>query len=257
MAPEYSSIACDVQAGVARITLNRPPLNILNIAMMEEINSALDALSANNDAKLLVIDHEGKAFSAGVDIKDHTADKMEAMIGILHRMFRLLGAMELPTLAVVQGVALGAGCELAAFCDMAVASEQATFGLPEIKVGVFPPIAAAILPHLIGRNRALEMVFTGDAVGALEAKQMGLINRVFPAEGFREKVDEFIAKLTSLSAPVLKLAKRAVDQGLYVSVDSAMSKAEEIYLGDLMRTEDAHEGLQAFLEKRKPQWKNR
>lgn len=257
MTSEYSSIACDVQAPVARITLNRPPLNILNIAMMEEINSALDGLKSREDAKLLVIDHRGKAFSAGVDIKDHTADKVEAMIEILHRIFRLLGALELPTLAVVEGAALGAGCELAAFCDMAVASQRATFGLPEIKVGVFPPIATAILPHLIGRNRALEMVLTGQTIGAEEAKQMGLINRVFPTEGFREKVDEFIAKLTSLSAPVLKLAKRAVDRGLYVSVDEAMSKAEEIYLGDLMRTEDAHEGLSAFMEKRKPQWKNR
>jgi len=257
MSSEYTSIACDVQGGVARITLNRPPLNILNLAMMKEINSALDALKSKDDAKLLVIDHEGRAFSAGVDIKDHTADKVEAMIEILHRMFRLLGALELPTLAVVTGAALGAGCELATFCDMVLASEQATFGLPEIKVGVFPPIAAAILPHLIGRNRALELVLTGEAVGAEEARQMGLINRVFPAEGFREKVDEFIAKLTTLSAPVLKLAKRAVDRGLHVSVEEAMSRANEIYLGDLMRTEDAHEGLQAFLEKRKPQWKNK
>jgi enoyl-CoA hydratase/carnithine racemase len=182
---------------------------------------------------------------------------VEAMIGTLHRMFRLLGALELPTLAVVGGAAYGGGCELAAFCDMAVASERAKFGVPEIKVGVFPPIAAAVFPHLIGRNRALELILTGEVVGAEEAKQMGLINRVFPTEGFRENVDEFIAKLTSLSAPVLKLAKRAVDQGLYVSVDSAMSQADEIYLGDLMRTEDAHEGLSAFMEKRKPVWKNK
>jgi len=257
MSSEYASIACDVQEGVARITLNRPPLNILNIAMMQEINSALDALGSRADAKVLVIDHEGKAFSAGVDIKDHTAEKVDAMIEVLHRIFQLLGALELPTLAVVKGPALGAGCELATFCDMVLASQQATFGVPEIKVGVFPPIAAAVLPRLIGRNRALEMIFTGEVVGAEEARQMGLVNRVFPAEGFREKVDEFIAKLTSLSAPVLKLAKRAVDRGLYLSVTEAMSKAEEIYLDDLMRTEDAHEGLQAFLEKRKPHWKNR
>jgi cyclohexa-1,5-dienecarbonyl-CoA hydratase len=257
MACEYTSLVCDVQDGVARITLNRPPLNILNLAMMQEINSALETLASKDDAKLLVIDHEGKAFSAGVDIKDHTADKVQAMIELLHRMFHLLGAVEVPTLAVVKGAALGAGCELATFCDLVVAAEQATFGVPEIKVGVFPPVAAAVLPRLIGRNRALELVLTGETVGAPEAKQMGLINRVFPAEGFREKVDEFIAKLTSLSAPALKLAKRAVDRGLYVSVAEAMSQAEEIYLGDLMRTEDAHEGLQAFLEKRKPQWKNR
>jgi cyclohexa-1,5-dienecarbonyl-CoA hydratase len=250
-------MVCDVQGGVARITLNRPPLNIMSIAMMEEISSALEALKSQGGAKLLVIDHEGRAFSAGVDIKDHTADKVEAMIHALHRMFQLLGALELPTLAIVKGPALGGGCELAVFCDMVVASEQATFAVPEIKVGVFPPIAAAILPRLIGRNQALEMILTGEVFGAEEARQMGLVNRVFPAEGFRERADEFIAKLTSLSAPVLKLAKRAVDQGLYVSVDEAMSKADEIYLRELMRTEDAHEGLGAFMEKRKPQWRNK
>lgn len=257
MPSEYTSIVCDVQDGVARITLNRPPLNILNIAMMKEINSALDALQSNDGAKLLVIDHDGRAFSAGVDIKDHTADKVEAMIEVIHRMFQLLGALELPTLSIVKGAALGGGCELATFCDMVIASEQATFGVPEVKAGVFPPVAAAIFPRLIGRNRALELVLTGEAIGAEEARQMGLVNRVFPAEGFREKVDELIAKLTSLSAPVLRLAKRAVDRGLNVSVAEAMSKADEIYLGELMRTEDAQEGLKAFLEKRKPQWNNR
>jgi cyclohexa-1,5-dienecarbonyl-CoA hydratase len=257
MSSAYTTIACDVQSGVARLTLNRPPLNILNLAMMQDVNSALGALASRDDAKLLVIDHEGKAFSAGVDIKDHTADKVESMMELLHRMFELLGALACPTVAVVKGPALGAGCELATFCDMVVASEQATFGLPEIKVGVFPPIAAAVLPHLVGRNRALELVLTGEAVGAEEARQIGLINRVFPADGFREKVDAFIAQLTSLSAPVLKLAKRALDRGLYVSVAEALAKAEEIYLGELMRTEDAHEGLQAFLEKRKPVWRDR
>jgi len=256
MPTEFASIAYDVQSGVARLTLNRPPLNILDIPMMKEINFALETLAEKDGAKLLVIDHEGKLFSAGVDIKDHTAEKVEEMIEVFHRMFRLLNALELPTLAVVKGAALGAGCELATFCDMVVASERATFGQPEIKAGVFPPIAAVVLPHLIGRNRTLELLLTGDAVGAEEAAQMGLINRVFPTEGFGEKVDEFIAKLTSLSAPVLKLTKRAVDAGLYVSVDKAISKAEEIYLGELMRIEDAHEGLKAFLEKRKPVWKD-
>jgi len=257
MSSEYESIACDVQDGVARITLNRPPLNILNIAMMREINSALESLESRDDARLLVIDHEGKLFSAGVDIKDHAADKVDEMIDVFHRIFRLLDALELPSLAVVKGAALGAGCELATFCDMVIASEKASFGQPEIKVGVFPPIAAVVLPHLIGRNRALELILTGDMIGAEEAERIGLINRVFPAEGFAEKVDEFIAKLTSMSVPVLKLAKRAVDGGLYVSVDEAISRAEELYLGDLMQTEDVHEGLMAFMEKRKPEWENR
>lgn len=257
MSAEYESIACDVQDGVARITLNRPPLNILNIVMMKEINSALESLDSRDDAKLLLIDHDGKAFSAGVDIKDHTADKVEEMIDVFHRIFRLLNALELPTLAVVKGAALGGGCELATFCDMVVASEKASFGQPEIKAGVFPPIAAVIFPYLIGRNRALELALTGEVIGAEEAERIGLINRVFPTEGFAEKVDEFIAKLTTMSAPVLKLTKRAVDRSLYVSVDEAISRAEELYLGDLMQTEDVHEGLTAFMEKRKPEWKNR
>ncbi len=256
MSAEYESIACDVQDGVARITLNRPPLNILNIVMMKEINSALESLDSRDDAKLLVIDHDGKAFSAGVDIKDHTADKVEEMIDVFHRIFRLLNALELPTLAVVKGAALGGGCELATFCDMVVASEKASFGQPEIKAGVFPPIAAVIFPYLIGRNRALELTLTGEVIEAEEAERIGLINRVFPVEGFAEKVDEFITKLTSMSAPVLKLAKRAVDRSLYVSVDEAISRVEEIYLGDLMQTEDIHEGLAAFMEKRRPEWKN-
>lgn len=257
MSSEYESIAFGVQDGVARITLNRPPLNILNIAMMKEINSALESLDSRDDAKLLVIDHEGKAFSAGVDIKDHTTDKVEEMIDVFHRIFRLLNSLELPSLAVVKGAALGGGCELATFCDMVVASEKASFGQPEIKVGAFPPIAAVVFRHLVGRNRALELTLTGEVIGAEEAERIGLINRVFPSEGFAEKVDEFTTKLTSMSAPVLKLAKRAVDRSLYVSVDEAISKVEELYLGDLMQTEDAHEGLTAFMEKRRPEWKNK
>jgi len=257
MSFEYESIAFRVQDGVARITLNRPPLNILDIAMMKEINSALESLDSMDDAKLLVIDHEGKAFSAGVDIKDHTTDKVEEMIDVFHRIFRLLNTLEVPTLAVVEGAALGGGCELATFCDMAVASEDATFSQPEIKAGVFPPIAAVIFPHLTGRNRALELMLTGDVIAAEEAERIGLINRVFPTEDFNEKVDEFVAKLTSMSTPVMKLAKRAVDRALYVNVDEAITRAEDLYLGDLMRTEDIHEGLAAFMEKRKPEWKNK
>jgi enoyl-CoA hydratase/carnithine racemase len=152
---------------------------------------------------------------------------------------------------------LGGGCELAVFCDMVIASDRATFGQPEIKVGVFPPIAAVLFPHLVGRNRALELLLTGDVVGAAEAKAIGLINKVFPAESFHEKTEEFISKLTSLSGPVLRLTKRAVDRSLYTSVTEGITAVERLYLGELMQTEDAREGLTAFLEKRKPIWKNR
>ena len=257
MASEQSTIVCETRDGVARITLNRPPLNVMNIAMMEEINAALEGLTSDDDVKLLIFDHDGKVFSAGVDVKDHTADKVGKMIEVFHRIFRLLNSLRLPTLAVVDGAAMGGGCELATFCDLVVASERAKFGQPEIQVGVFPPLAAVVLPHLVGRNRTLELLLTGDVIDAREAARIGLINRVFPTEDFREKVDELIAKLTSTSPLVSRLTKQAVDESLYLSVDEAISKVEELYLNQLMRTEDALEGLNAFMEKRKPQWKNR
>jgi cyclohexa-1,5-dienecarbonyl-CoA hydratase len=250
-------ILFEEKEGVATLTLNRPPVNVLNIEMMEEINRILKELQSHTDVKVVVIKGEGKAFSAGVDVKDHTADKVHEMITVFHGMFRLLNSLEQPTLAVVHGATLGGGCELATFCDMVIASEEATFGQPEITVGVLPPVAAVIFPHLIQRNRALELVLTGDIVSAQEAERIGLINKVFPKEHFQENVQDFITKLSSLSAPVLRLTKKAVDVGLYASVDDALSNVESIYLDELMSLEDAHEGLNAFLEKRKPVWKNR
>ena len=257
MSAEYSSIVCEIRESVARIILNQPPLNIMDISMIEEIHSALARAHSERNLKLLIIDHQGKAFSAGVSIKDHTQDKVGEMITKFHGMFRLLNSLAVPSLALVDGMALGGGCELAVYCDMVIASDRATFGQPEIKVGVFPPVAAVLFPHLIGRNRALELLLTGDAIDAAEAKAIGLINKVIAAESFREKTDEFISKLTTLSAPVLKLTKRAVESGLRATVVERISVVERLYLGELMKTEDAREGLNSFLEKRKPIWRNK
>ena len=257
MSDEYRSILYAVENGAARIRLNLPPLNIIDIPMLSEIQGAITRVQSEQDVKVLVFDHQGKAFSAGVSIRDHTPDKVSEMIEKFHGVFRLLQSLALPTVALVDGMALGGGCELATFCDMVVASERATFGQPEVKVGVFPPVAAVIFPHLVGRNRALELLLTGDTIDAADAKAAGLINKVFPTEEFRQKADEFIGKLTSLSAPVLKLTKRAVDRALDADVIEGLAAAEKLYLGELMQTEDAREGLNAYLEKRKPIWKNR
>jgi cyclohexa-1,5-dienecarbonyl-CoA hydratase len=154
-------------------------------------------------------------------------------------------------------MALGGGCELAVFCDMVIASEKATFGQPEIKVGVFPPVAAVVFPRVVGRNRTLELLLTGEVIDAGEAKAIGLINKVFAEQAFKEKSEEFILKLTALSGKTLSLTKRAVDQSLYTSVMEGIFSAEQLYLRELMKTEDAQEGLKAFLEKRKPVWKNK
>ena len=256
MTGEYRTIQCELGSEVVKITLNQPPLNILDLRMLAELQSALRCVGSDPVAKVLVIGHQGKAFSAGVSIQDHTPDKVSEMIEKFHGVFRLLNSLALPTLALVDGMALGGGCELATFCDMVIASDRATFGQPEIKVGVFPPVAAVIFPHLIGRNRSLELLLTGDIIEAAEAKALGLINKVFPAQDFHEKSAEFIGKLTAGSGPVLKLTKRAVDRALYQGVDDGLASAEELYLGELMQIEDSHEGLNAYLEKRKPIWKN-
>jgi cyclohexa-1,5-dienecarbonyl-CoA hydratase len=257
MANESSRIISEIRDGVARITLNQPPLNIIDIPMMEEMHESISEVGSAAGVKVLVIDHSGKAFSAGVSIQDHTPDRVEQMLEKFHSVFRLLDSLSAPSVAFVDGMALGGGCELAVFCDMVIASDRATFGQPEIKVGVFPPVAAVLFPHLIGRNKALELLLTGDVIDATDAKAIGLINKVFPAQSFREKAEEFVRRLTSLSGPVLKLTRRAVDTALYKSMGEGLTTVEHLYLQELMKTEDAQEGLNAFLEKRKPIWKNK
>jgi cyclohexa-1,5-dienecarbonyl-CoA hydratase len=257
MSTQQSSVVCQIHDHVARITLNQPPLNIIDIPMIGELQEALTGVQSASDAKVLVIAHQGKAFSAGVSIKDHSPDKVGEMLEKFHGVIRLLHSLAIPTVALVDGMALGGGCELAAVCDMVLASERASFGQPEIKVGVFPPVAAVLFPVLVGRNRALELLLTGETIDAPEAKSIGLINKVFSAASFGEMTDEFIRKLTSLSGAALRLTKRAVDRGLQESFSEGIKAVEQLYLGELMQTEDAREGLNAFLEKRKPVWKDK
>jgi cyclohexa-1,5-dienecarbonyl-CoA hydratase len=256
MPTQPASVVCQIQNNVARITLNRPPLNILDIPMIGELHEALARVRSANDANVLVIAHAGKAFSAGVSIQDHAPDKVGEMLGKFHGMIGLLHSLDIPSIALVDGMALGGGCELAVVCDMVLASDRSVFGQPEIKVGVFPPVAAALFPSRVGRNRALELLLTGESIDAAEAHRIGLINKVFPAATFGDMTGEFIRKLTSLSGSTLRLTKRAVNRGLDRSLSEGIAAAEQLYLGELMPTEDAREGLNAFLEKRKPVWKN-
>jgi cyclohexa-1,5-dienecarbonyl-CoA hydratase len=255
---EFQHITFEKRDGVARLVLNKPPLNVLDIAMMREINSALEGLNGDSTIKVLVLEAaEGsKAFSAGVDIADHTSDKVEGMIEVFHRIFRLLDGLEIPTVAVVGGAALGGGCEVALFCDMIIASEKASFGQPEIQVGVFPPLAAVALPGIVGPKKALEMVLTGDRIRADEAERIGLVNKVVPPEELQAVADEFVGKLARLSGAILRLTKRAVRVGSVGSFGDGLAAVEEVYLGPLMATEDANEGLAAFMEKRAPVWKD-
>jgi cyclohexa-1,5-dienecarbonyl-CoA hydratase len=257
MTEGYEDIRLEREGGVATLTLAKPPLNVLDIAMMKEMNRALTELEGDPALKVLVIRAEGKAFSAGVDISDHTADKVEEMIRVFHDIFHHMSHIHAPIVAIVDGAALGGGCEVVLFTDIVLASERSKFGQPEIQVGVFPPIAAVMLPHLTGRQKALELVLTGAVIKADEAHRIGIVNQVFPVEGFDEAVSGYLAQLAGLSAPVLQLTKRAVVESMGKPFSDAMRVVEDIYLGELMETEDANEGLAAFMEKRKPVWRDK
>lgn len=240
--------------GVRTITLDRPPLNVLNLAMLGEVVNALEAAVGDESLAAIVLRATGKSFSAGVDIADHTADKVDGMIETFHRAVRLLASTDALTVAAVQGAALGGGCELACFCDIVLASERAKFGQPEVKVGVFPPVAATILPWRVGVARAVEINALGETIDAREAHRIGLASRVFAAEEFEAKVDEVVAAITRLSRPVVRLAKRATVEPFRAGLLAHLERAERLYLEDLMNLRDAHEGLSAFLERRAPLW---
>jgi cyclohexa-1,5-dienecarbonyl-CoA hydratase len=252
----FKHILTEFKEGVATLTLNRAPLNVLNIEMMEEIDSYLENLKDEKSLKLLVIQAAGRAFSAGVDVGEHLGDLVYKMIEVFHKIFRLMDALKVPSIAVVNGSALGGGCELALYCDMVIATEKAKFGQPEIQVGVFPPIAALIFPRMIGRKKALELILSGDVIGAQEALALGLVNKVVPEASLAEEVKGFIEKFKKLSGIILKLTKEAALAGLNDDVDQGLKSIERIYLDRLMKTNDAIEGLKAFLDKRKPTWKD-
>lgn len=248
-----TTVLLEKSNGIAKLTLNKPPLNVLDIAMMEELDATLKSLKGDGATNIIIIGAAGKAFSAGVDIADHTPDKVEKMITVFHGIFHTLWSLEQPIVAAVQGSALGGGCEVAMACDFIVASERAKFAQPEIKVGVFAPIATLLLPRLIARNKAVELLLTGDAIDAREAERIGLVNAVAPETEFAAKVDAFAARLASSSGTVLRMSKRAVKLGL----ESGLPAIEKYYLNDLMQTQDAVEGLNAFMEKRSPVWKHK
>jgi len=253
----YENILYEVKEGVATITINRPPYNVLDIKTMREMNKALlEAKGRQKELKLLVIAQAGnKAFSTGVDVKDHTADKMDEMVEVFHGIFRIMATLDLPTLAVVNGFALGGGCEVAVFCDMVIASEKSQFGQPEIKLAVYPSMVVAWLPRLIGAKKAFEFILTGDSIDAKEAERIGLINLAVPEERLAEETEKFIKRFTDKSPIALKWAKRATLAGMDVDFEQALQRSEAIYKKDLMTTHDANEGLKAYMDKRQPVWK--
>lgn len=242
---------------LARITLDRPPLNVLTTAMLEQLASSFEEAAHHEQVRLIRLDAVGKAFSAGVDVNDHVDDKVKPMVGALARLFDVLERIPWPTVSVVQGAALGGGCELILGTDLCLASSRARFGQPEIRLGLFAPPASVLLPRIVGERRALGLLLSGDTISAAEAERIGLVNAVYPEEAFEQEADSFLRSLLGHSAVALRLAKHAVRLGRGLSVDEAHRAVNRSYMDQLMTTADPHEGLAAFMEKREPVWKHR
>ncbi|MHC4082794.1 MAG: enoyl-CoA hydratase/isomerase family protein [Planctomycetota bacterium] len=250
----YEYVELSVGDGIAEITLNHPPLNVLNNPMMAELNTVLDAVLGTEDLAAVVFRAANKAFCAGVDVGDHTADKVRDMIELFHGIFRKLASTDALTIAAVNGAALGGGCELACFCDIVLASDRAKLGQPEVQVGVFPPVAACTLPLQVGVRKAVELNAIGATLGADEAHRIGLVSHVYAAAEFDERVGAYLDDIRKLSRPVVRMAKKATVLVARPSILAHLERAEHLYLEELMKLSDAHEGIAAFIEKRAPAW---
>jgi cyclohexa-1,5-dienecarbonyl-CoA hydratase len=253
----YAFLQFSTADGVARLVLNRPPANVLSVEMLAEINHALDSLEYQREVKLLVLSAAGRYFSAGFELQDHLGDRAYVMLEEFRKLFEQLGKFDKPTLAVVAGPALGAGSILAAGCDIVLAGAGARFGHPEIKGGVFNPVAAALLPRLVGRKKAFEMILGGGLLTAAEAEKVGLVSRALPDEKLEAEAAAFVQRFQEGSAPILQLTRRAVAGALDLLLPDALRHTEDVYLNQLMATEDAEEGLKAVMAKRKPVWKDK
>lgn len=241
-------------ARTARVVLDRPPLNVMDLATAGELADALEPLRDGHDLCAVVLETRGRVFSAGVDVRDHLPDRGADMLHAFHRGCNALAAVAAPTVARVHGAAIGGGCELTLMCDVVVASETASFSLPEIELGAFPPLAAVALPRMIASHLAWEMILAGRALEGPEALAAGLCNRAVPPARLDAEVEDVVGTFAALSPSSLALAKRAMALARVRPTPLEVDEAERFYVEHLMHTPDAIEGLKAFLEKREAEW---
>ena len=253
----YKHLKIKKTDGVARITLARPKHNVLDIEMMNELNTELDLLSVDTELKCAVILGEGPSWCAGVEVADHKPEMVSEMIAVFNGIFERIDKIEVPVIACVQGACLGGGMEVAIACDVIVAAKSASFGQPEIKLGFFPPYAAIRLPQLIGPAKAIEVCTTGRRYSAEEARQMGFVGYVADDDQLTDTLDQLIGDIRTASPLIIRLNKRAVKKHLGLKFKEALDGVSDLFLNELMKTEDTLEGIRSFEEKRRPQWKNK
>ena len=249
-----SRLAVEVTAPVARITFDHAPLNVIDIAMMDELGRALSEIESNPSITAIVLCGAGKAFSAGVDVAAHTPDRVEEMLTKFHSVIRALVAMKKITVAAVHGPCLGGGAELAMVCDLVYTAADAQWGFPEIKLGCYPPVACTALAALVGQKRAAELILTGRTISGREAAEIGLATSSVARNELSGAVEQCLERLRALSPASLAVAKKASYAWDSMHFDKGLARAEKIYFEDLMKTADANEGIQAFIEKRLPKW---
>ena len=252
-----SRIALEYRLPAARLRLCHPPRNVIDFAMMDELAQALAEIEARDDVSVLVLSGEGKSFSVGVDVAAHTPDKVAGMLVKFHAVVRALVGSKKVTIAAVHGHCLGGGAELAMVCDLVYTAETASWGFPEIKLGCYPPVAATALAALVGQKQAADLILTGRSITGAEAARIGLANRAVADGDVDAAVQETVTQLSQLSSAALAVAKKANYAWDSMHFDKGLARAEKIYIEELMKTEDVHEGINAFLEKRPPVWKGK
>jgi enoyl-CoA hydratase/carnithine racemase len=253
----HRHIRIDEDGKRATLTLDRGPEHLLNIEMMDEVNQGLLDLRDEPNLEVLVIRGADGIFCSGMDLEDHTPGRLQRLLQVYSRIFETLRMMDMVSVAAVEGKAWGSGFELALGCNLIVASESASFRLPEIDRGVIPHIATIILPRVVPRRRAMEWILTGREVTAGELADFGLANRLFPSGSFEDRLDAFVGELTAKSGPVLQLAKRAQYEAYYSTYEEALYRVQNMYLRELMELDDPFEGVRAHLEGRGPTWRDR
>ncbi len=255
--PTTQFVRVDTRDGVGFVTLDRPPLNVLTIAMMREIIESVERLGEDPSLRAIVLRGNGRAFSAGVDIGEHQGETLLPLLETFDALVLRLLNSPAPVISVVHGVAFGGGCELATASDLVLIAEDARIGVPEIRLAVYPPAAAVLFPRLIGTHRALEMILTGEPVNGVEAARIGLANRAVPADQLDAALEELLTRFRASSAYTLRLARQAVISSLNSEPAEALERLKQIQVSQLIPSHDAQEGLRAFLDKRLPRWEHR
>lgn len=254
---EFQFVKVNVEGEVARLTLDRPDHNLLNERMLTEVAAGINTLGERATIKLIVLDSAGKAFCGGIELGEYTQRRVFQLLDAFHAAFSAMLDTSKPVLVVVNGAAFGGGAELAALGDLVIATPKARFAQPEIRLGVFPPLAAAVLPYILGPKQALELVLTGEAMSAERARELGLVNWLVSEEELPQKVADVIARVTAQSGPVLTMAKKAILGSLGLPLRDGVRTSMRVFLNELADLEDSQEGLRALVEKRAPKWKNR